>query len=414
MTVRGVLSASRVMTLSLLRDRGAMLMAFLLPPVIFLTFAAVLAGASGDELRLHVGLGDAAGTETTHRFAAAVRADPTLRVTVREGPGAEQGVRDLVRAGAVDAGVVLRADLETGARGGGPAPILILSDAARAVAAPIVAGQLQRTLSERLPDVAIAQVLGEVERLDGITTEQREWLEDQFRSKFAEVAARGEAVSTPSTLFARESPSPSASAGGPVAYYAGAVAVLFLLLAAVQGAVTMVDERRAGIHARLLTTGRGGLDPVVLGKFLFLVALGMVQASLVFATAQAFYGVDVLRHAGAWLGTTTLVAAAAAALALAVATACRSRSQAQTLSIFLLLTLSAVGGSMVPRFLMPPWLQNLGWLTPNAWAIEAYGAALTPGSPPSNLFGAWLVLAAASAVGLGAALLLARRGGATT
>ena len=74
MTVRGVLSASRVMTLSLLRDRGAMLMAFLLPPVIFLTFAAVLAGASGDELRLHVGLGDAAGTATSSAPGRSMRA----------------------------------------------------------------------------------------------------------------------------------------------------------------------------------------------------------------------------------------------------------------------------------------------------------------------------------------------------
>ena len=27
---------------------------------------------------------------------------------------------------------------------------------------------------------------------------------------------------------------------------------------------------------------------------------------------------------------------------------------------------------MVPRFLMPDFFQQLGWLTPNTWVLEAY------------------------------------------
>jgi ABC-2 type transport system permease protein len=33
---------------------------------------------------------------------------------------------------------------------------------------------------------------------------------------------------------------------------------------------------------------------------------------------------------------------------------------------------SAIGGSMVPRIFMPESLQQLGWFTPNTWALEAY------------------------------------------
>jgi ABC-2 type transport system permease protein len=48
----------RAMLLTFQRDRGALAMSLLLPVAVFLVFAAVFAGATGDELRVRVAVAD--------------------------------------------------------------------------------------------------------------------------------------------------------------------------------------------------------------------------------------------------------------------------------------------------------------------------------------------------------------------
>ena len=94
-------AAFRVMALSLLRDRAALVMAFVLPTVIFSIFAAIFSGATGDRIRIHLGLADLAQTAATHRLVDALAADSSLRVTRL--PATDlAGVASAVRSGEVD------------------------------------------------------------------------------------------------------------------------------------------------------------------------------------------------------------------------------------------------------------------------------------------------------------------------
>lgn len=57
----------------------------------------------------------------------------------------------------------------------------------------------------------------------------------------------------------------------------------------------------------------------------------------------------------------------------------RTEAQLSGLTILLLITLSAVGGCFVPRFIMPEWLRTIGLVTPHAWALDAYQDLLVRG-----------------------------------
>lgn len=391
-------AAFRVMALTLLRDRAALVMAFVLPTVIFAIFAAIFSGAVGDRIRIHLGLADLAGTPATARLVSALAADTSLRVTRL--PADLAAATEAVRAGEVDVALVLRGDLAAAPSGASAPdhPVVLVENPAKALATPIALGQLQRVLNEALPDVVLSRIVADVERTGKIGPDERAFLDEAF----AEQRAKKEPFSF-SALVERQSTA-AAVGNARVSYYAGAIAAVFLLFAAMQGALSLVEERESGLADRL-SAGPGGLGVIVVGKFLFLMLQGVVQAGLIFGAAALLHGVTIGPHWPAFLLTCGLVSAMAAGLALAACAAAATRQQAHLFATFGVLLLSAVGGSMVPRFLMPPWLQQAGWFTPNAWAIEAFQGALGEGSAVP----AWGVLAALALAGLGAALALVAR-----
>lgn len=395
----------KVMVLGLVRDRGALVMAFLLPPVIFVIFAAIFSGTSGNELRLSVAILDQIRSAASSQLVATFQNEPSLRVRA-PAPQTEADLRESVSRGVADVGVLIRGPLigETPV-----SPIVVVADAGRAMAGSIMAGHVQRLIASNLPAVNLRRVIPEVEVLaGGFSEEQRARVEagmDALLSGDESELLDGPAP--PVGLVTIETLSGGAGGSPAVSYYAGAIAIMFLLFSAMQGASSLIEERTSGILDRL-AVGAAGTDVIVAGKFLFLTLQGVCQIGIIFLVAWLAHGVDLPGRFGPWLAITALASAAAAGLALTVAAAFTTKQQATTISSFLVLVASAIGGSMVPRFLMPPWLQEVGWFTPNAWAIEAYQGVLWRGDDVSDLLPSISPLAATALTGLIGALVLSR------
>lgn len=337
----------KIMGLRLWRDKGALVLAFVLPGFIFAIFAAIFSNASGGDLDLRASLAVTSQAPATQSFASELKKAETFTLNYNE-DWTLSDIRERVRLGQDDVGLVLAGDL---ADVSVPA-IVIISEPSRDIAATVLKGQIRQMLAEQSGAAAL-EVFTDVSALDGDGT----------------ISAADQSVT----------------------YYIGATAILFLLFSAMQGASLSLDERKSGISDRLLIGPMGALS-MLTGKFLFLTLIGFFQAVIICGVAAIFFNVPVMDHlsglALACLGAASL----ASAIALLVASLCGSATQMHTVSTFLVLLFSAVGGSMVPRFMMPDWLQNLGQFTPNAYAIDAVYGVLARGQTIPDLLSVWIVL----------------------
>jgi len=405
-----IATVARVMWLALWRDRGALLLAFVLPPLMFVVFAEVFSGAGDSDLKMRVALLDSVKTPLTRDIVDALAAlegiDP-----VDAGADDRSDSRDLetpVRQGRADAAVWVRA--EPGGNLDAEPAIVVIGDASRGLAAAIVSGRVQRLLQAEFPQLGIQRAAALIDALAGPYTEQQRQALDRALSELDPAALAGGADGDTSQdgLVALRLLGGGRQIDDGVSYYAGAVAILFLLFAAMQAAISLIDERNSGIVDRLVA-GPGGYTVVVFGKGLFLTLQGLAQAGLIFAVAWWLYGIDWIGHFGPWLVTALLAAAVSAWLGLLLASLCRTRQQAQTASAFAVLILSSVGGSMMPRFLMPGWLRELGWFTPNAWVIESWHGIFWRGDGAAELVVGWGVLLATALVAMLISVWLAHR-----
>jgi len=352
-----------IMLRSLLRDRGALAMSFILPGVVFAIFAVIFSGASGGALSVRVAVADLRNDAASQSFLKELFANENVR-RIDMAEGGRDSVVAKVRDGASDVGLVVRglAGPMSQPTVGGLAHIEMITDPSREIASSMLSGIIQQAYVSMLP---------------GASPDMR--------------------------FFDRTSATPGSDSFSAVAYYAGAVAVMFLLFSSLTQALSYLDERENGLLDRI-ASGPGHLGIVIDGKFIFMVALGWVQVAIVFLVAWQVFGLDLPSQIGPWALTTLAASIAAAGLAIVFVTLCRTRKQADTLGQMLVLVVSALGGSMVPRFLMPPEIQAIGWLTPNTWALEAYASLFWRGDGLDALLLPWAVLAS---IGL-AAVIVAR------
>jgi ABC-2 type transport system permease protein len=392
----------RIHWINLSRDRAAQMLSFVVPVAFFTIFGVVFGNQGrGGTGRVHVAVVDESHTDVSARLVRALKAEKGLVVltTARTSAGDTTRVpidraraEDLVRRGTVPVALVLPAGIDTSiARyDGAGVPIQLLSDPSDPVAPQVVGGLLQKIVMTATPDLFMQRGVGQFERYTGpLTPRQRKGIDQwmpMLRARAERDSARGAELSA--GTGAGSDTGSSAGLSGMVqvkispllgrkedtsyiSYYAAGIVVMFLLFTASGVAGTLLDEVDSGTLDRVLSS-RLGMTGLLAGKWIYLTLLGMLQTIVMFVYAMLVFRLDLLHHLPGFTVMTILMAGTSAAFGLFLASLCRTRAQLGGLSLLLILAMSAVGGSMFPRFLMTPTMQKLGLMTFNGWALDGY------------------------------------------
>ncbi len=141
---------------------------------------------------------------------------------------------------------------------------------------------------------------------------------------------------------------------------------------------SVLQEKREGTFRRLLVAPMSRAV-MLAGKLVPYYIINLIQLAIMLGASSLLFGMS-LGNSPAGLVTVSLAAAAAATgLGVLVSALARTEAQVGGLTVLLLLTLSALGGSFIPRFIMPDWLKTIGLITPHAWALNAYQDLLVRG-----------------------------------
>jgi ABC-2 type transport system permease protein len=419
------LALLRMAWLTLRRDRlGVALYAAV--PIIFLSiFATVFQGfGRHGENRVRIAVLDLDRTVASGRLVAAAR-DGSDRIALEVLEGDDPDVVDaLVASGAFPAGVVIPRGLAASL--GDPLaeiPALVVRfDPANPIAPEFAQGVLSGAAWTGLSAELLGRQIRVLEFAAGPLTDRQRGVLTALES----ATGGGNAAATElvervvgSARIPVESAPVEIGQGAPslVSYYTAAIGVMFMLFSALSTTGWLLEEHERGILDRLRASGIGPWS-VILNRFLFAVLVGTAQISVMLAWAAAAFGVRFfsIRQVVSLLILVPSIAAAAAGLGLLITGLARTRRQQTTIGTIAVLILSAVGGSMIPSFMMPPSLQAIGDWAFNARAIAAMQQVLwytTPTDTTAAMLGRiapalGLVAATTVACLVGARVLVAR------
>jgi ABC-2 type transport system permease protein len=373
-----VLAIAQRSLVRIARDRTALFFTLLLPFAIILVIGLAIGGFSNT--RVPVGVVHDGSGPLTAGLVKGLDARPLMLRTYTS----ESKLRKDVRRGTIVAGVIIPADFDAAVRAGRSADVTFVADLAHGFPAAIrsavqaaVSGQGAELQAARFAsahthttfDAALAQA-GRVQNIVPAVGVKTESIGAAYKHRV--VIPSGFEYTAPANL------------------------VLFVFITSFAGSAALIESRRLGVSRRMLgtpTKARVLVGGETAGRFVIAALQGLYIVGL---------GILVFRvHFGNPLAAAVLVllfSLVATAFAMLAGTLLSTPEQAGTIGPIAGIAMGMLSGCMWPRVIMPPFMQHLGRLFPQSWAMDGFIKLISDHASIADIAPQLGVLAAFAAV----------------
>jgi ABC-type Na+ efflux pump permease subunit len=345
-------------------DRKAVMLTFLLPIglITLFVFAFGGTGRDGGMSEMEVYVADDAQTDFSQSLVAKLDSLPELRVV----PEASwENTKNNIRKGKLAAALHIPAGFEDSLKTN-KAGFEFLYDPSKATEASIVQGILFGKLFAEVGNLTIPAKVRKDLQAAGITDSLTlAGVSDMVGSMMKQDTDPLSGIVRVETITSAEETNPALIQ----AVSGTAVMTLLFSVAAMGGG--LLEEKEKGTLKKLLMAP---VTPamILFGKLISAICIGSLQLSIMMVVAWLFFGLNIWMNIPALVLTIFFTALCCGAFGMFIASIATSRKQVDGYSTIIVLVMSAIGGSMIPTFVMPEIMQKMSMFSVNYWSIQAF------------------------------------------
>ena len=347
-------------------DKKAIFLALLLPIGLITLFALAFGGvAGGDEEEsspILVLYSDEDNTATSKKIISILDSISGIELI----PETKENAIDLIKNGDRIANIIIYSGFEDSIKYGNTVPMEMQFDQSRemevSVLQNIVLGNVSSLKGENDAAKNVESLINQL--YPNVPNLMRDSLKQNMLDAQTKENRTGDLV-TMTSLVGDES-----SNWGLIQAVAG-TAILMLLFSVSSIGQSMLEEKENGVLKKLLQSPVKPFE-IMMSKMLTATIISVFQLTVMFIFSWLAFGLDIFMDIPALIIMILFTAIACSSFGVLLSAIVTTKKQADSLGTIIILFMSAVGGSMIPLYIMPSFMQDAAVISVNYWSIQGF------------------------------------------
>ncbi|MBK9555554.1 MAG: ABC transporter permease [Chitinophagales bacterium] len=347
-------------------DKRAIILSLLLPIGLITLFALAFGGVGADDEEegtpIAVLYADEDQTTSSKNIITELDAIPGIVCIATD----TQSAKNQIKSGDQIANIIIHKGYEDALNNGTDIPIELQYDQSRAMEISVLQNLLVSKISsvkgEKDADKGVDRIMQNM--FSNLPAQTQDSIRNNLKSGLNKENEQEQLISMTSVVGEEE------SNWGLIQAVAG-TAIMMLLFSVRSIGSGMLEEKENGVLKKLLQSPITPFE-ILFGKMLTAVIVAIFQLSVMFVFSWLAFGLDIFMNLPALIIMILTTAIACSAFGVLLASIVRSKKQADSLSTIIILFMSAIGGSMIPLYIMPAFMQDAAVISVNYWSIQGF------------------------------------------